>query len=236
MSEKTIGFIIAAGKQTRFESAIPKPLMEYKNTGVTLLDLNITNMKTVCDEIIVVCSQENHQYFEKYNPMIITSGQGCGDAVWKAISRFSPDPTDMCFIQWGDCVHEQQIYSRIKNAYDGVWIIPCVTEDKPYVQIKPDRDNVLVSFSKYGEYTGRGFHDLSVFYGNMQVMLDSLTVFRSTIWDKNLLKYSHRHNNEMLFLDVFNETDIPAQILEIESYKPFTFNTLEEFNKLNTIS
>ena len=46
------GLIIAAGKQSRFESDIPKALVPYK--GRRLLDINVDIMKSVCDVVYVV--------------------------------------------------------------------------------------------------------------------------------------------------------------------------------------
>ena len=36
----------------------------------------------------------------------------------------------------------------------------------------------------------------------------------------------------MQFLDVFNYTDIPAEVMPVVDYKSFSFNTKEEYLKL----
>jgi ASC-1-like (ASCH) protein len=36
----------------------------------------------------------------------------------------------------------------------------------------------------------------------------------------------------MQFLDVFNETDLKAEVVEFKNYKTFDFNTVEEFHAL----
>lgn len=109
--------------------------------------------------------------------------------------------------------------------------MPCVREEQPYVQILPHDGKVSARFSKFQEPITAGFHDLSIFYCNAIELYDKLTEFHDKIFDGE--KYVHKHNNEMEFLDVFNETDIPAQVVEIANYKSFDFNTVEQFEQLS---
>ena len=223
------GLIFTAGKQSRFDSETPKALMPYGNH--TLLDINIANMSTVCDKTFVVCSHENHTWFETYPHIEISSGRGCGDAVLTALSHLDLVDDDTVFIQWGDCLHTKDIYYTLKDVYKGQWLIPCVYEESPYVQIIPSINNkVTVNFSKYHESITSGFHDLSLFYGGAKLMREHLQCFADNISVDGC--YTHKHGNELQFLDVFNETDINASIVAIADYESFDFNTLEEFHVL----
>lgn len=229
------GLIIAAGKQSRFESSTPKALMPYGES--TLLDINIENMQATCDMVFVVVSFENYEWFNNCTRIIIESGKGCGDAVMQALEMMDLEEDDTVFIQWGDCLHTKQIYQDLRNEYSrnccGV-LIPCVYEEKPYVQIIPTYDSKIhVSFSKYDEPITAGYHDLSLFYGNAIELRTHLIKFaesiKSAVFDNC---YKHKHGNEMQFLDVFNETDLKGRIIEYSDYTAFAFNTVEEFNKL----
>ena len=229
------GLIVAAGKQSRFESSTPKALMPYGES--TLLDINIENMQATCDEVFVVVSFENYEWFNNCIRIIIDSGKGCGDAVMQALEMMELEKDDTVFIQWGDCLHTKQIYQDLRNEYSrncsGV-LIPCVYEEKPYVQIIPTYDSkIRVNFSKYDEPITAGYHDLSLFYGNAIELRTHLVKFsesiKSAVFDNC---YKHKHGNEMQFLDVFNETDLKGRIIEYSNYTAFAFNTVEEFNKL----
>lgn len=227
------GFIIAAGKQSRFNSKIPKALSKVGNS--TLLSLNVDNLNLFCDDVYVVCSKENLDYFKNlgYNIIPIKSGKGCGDAVMKALDIKSKlfNNLDTCFIQWGDSFQVKETYSKMIKEYSSRVIIPCNLEKNPYVSVEQQGLNVNVKFSKYGEYTGsEGFHDLSVFYGNVKQILKSLHLFRNKIYKNN--KYVHKHGNEMQFLDVFNETGLNAEILDMKGIKSYSFNTVEELNEI----
>lgn len=229
------GLIIAAGKQSRFEVETPKALMSSGTS--TLLDINIENMQAMCDVVLVVVSTENYKWFSKYRKIIIESGKGCGDAVMQALQLLDLDKNDTVFIQWGDCLHTKEIYRDLRNAYDkhsGNCLIPCVREEKPYVQIIPEKNSKIhVSFSKYGEPITPGYHDLSLFYGNALDLQQHLLEFARSIQSSESTScYKHRHGNEMQFLDVFNETDLKGLVVEYSDYPSFAFNTVEEFNKL----
>ena len=59
-----IGFIIAAGKQTRFNSEKPKALAMFGDHSA--LDHNCDLMQRYCDEIYVVCSKYNKNVIVKH--------------------------------------------------------------------------------------------------------------------------------------------------------------------------
>lgn len=224
------GLIICAGKQSRFKSETPKALMDID--GKTLLQRNIEAMKPFCDMIYVVCSIENQHFFNVENKIVINSGKGSGDAVWQALEKLDVKKGDSCFVLWGDSLQNSSIYRFLKNNYEGKAIIPCTYEEKPYVQIiQSGEDKITVKFSKFNEPITKGYHDLSVFYCNAFELQEKLREFRNRILDQNG-NYQHKHNNEMEFLDVFNETNIKANLKEVKSYKDFSFNTVEQFKQL----
>ena len=223
------GFIIAAGKQSRFNSDIPKALSVVGDK--TLLDINLSRLRRVCDRIFVVCSKENKDYFNgDYEKIVIKSGLGCGDAVLKAIGLLNiDDPKDTCFVQWGDSFVDSKLYKEMISQYNGKWVIPCELIDNPYVQIVPGDGRIKAVFSKYGEKTDRGLHDLSVFYGSMLKFKNMALLFRYNTFNGKV--YNHKHGNEFQFLDIFNDTSLGAIAYETQ-YKGYSFNTVDELNDI----
>ena len=231
------GLIIAAGKQSRYKSEIPKALATVD--GHCLLDINIFNMSRVCDQVWVIASHDNAKYFTNHAQRVlaIDSGYGSGDAIMKALSFFSITPHDRVFIQWGDCLSHDGIYQLLYESCDDYtvshgMIIPCVYEKNPYVQLVPTDNGAVVYFSKYGEPTKAGYHDISIFYGSAWVLQDYLVRFAEKIIDDSPKHYKHKHGNEMEFLDLFNETKIPVELMVLDSYKDISFNTVDELNKI----
>ncbi len=221
-------FIIAAGKQKRFEDDLPKALVKIDDT--CLLDINIAHLKKYCKEVYVVCSEENAHYFKDYKRIIIVSGFGSGDAAMKALNQFNFKKDDTCFIAWGDALQDEKLYDEVVFHFKDKIIIPCNLEDSPYVQIKEDGEGVKVYFSKFHELITKGYHDLSLFYGNANVIKEALNKLHALIWKKD--HYEHKHGNEMEFLDIFNEVHVPASILDMKGIKSYSFNTLEELKNI----
>lgn len=223
------GLIFSAGNETRFRSDKPKTLSIYNNC--TILDNNIYNLKPYCDEIYIVCSKKNSHYFSNYNTIIIDSGLGCGDAVMKALLHLNLEHNDKCYVQWGDCLNNKEIINAIYDidCQDKV-IVPCVIEERPYVQLKRNDNKIVVLFSKYGEKTSKGYHDLGIFFSNASYLLQKLCEFSALISMNG--KYSHKHGDEMQFLDIFNEVDTKGDIIEIGQSKAISFNTIEELSIL----
>ena len=223
------GLIIAAGNQSRFKMETPKALVKIGEHS--LLDDNIRKMKTVCDEVFVVCSTTNSHYFDGYNTIVIESGMGCGDAVYKAIKSFSNlSSDDYLFVQWGDSTVDEELYREMILVYAGSMVIPCRVKAKPYVRlVRNSTGGAEVLFSKYGEKVSRGFHDLSVFYVNAQSLLRSSQEFVDKFF--NGVSYEHRHGNEFQFLDLLNDTDTKCMVYST-IYNGFSFNTVEEMMKL----
>ena len=229
----TYGFIIAAGNQTRFNSNVPKALSKLGNK--TCLDYTISRLNNVCDIVYIVCSKEKEDYFIDYKNIIsIESGLGCGDAVLKAFKKFNFNSNDKCFIQWGDSILEDRIYTHLKYySYEDSDInIACRFEHNPYVKLLSSNFNkhVDIYFSKYNEVHGNGLHDLSLFYGNPLRILKYCEIFCNKFFDGNL--YKHKHGNEFNFLDIMNETDIIASVVIINKVKSYSFNTEDEYEHM----
>lgn len=230
----TRGFIICAGRQSRFKSDVPKALVNVN--GKTLLSRNIQAM-ACCDEIYVVCSRENRDAFTedklgRAKKIVITSGFGSGDAVWQALREMPSGGDDNCFVLWGDSLQRARTFEFLLENYRGVSLIPCVMEDNPYVCVRDNGNGgVKVLFSKFGEGVSRGYHDLSVFCCDMADIRRNLDLFHDKIFGADG-KYHHKHGDEMEFLDVFNETDIKARIVDMGNYEEFAFNTVEQLENL----
>lgn len=227
---ETIGLIFSAGKETRFDDDKPKALSMIGD--VCLLDYNIGILKRHCNHVYVVCSPSNECWFFNYETIVIRSGNGCGDAVYKALRQLK---SCNVIIAWGDCVLNDDVVSRMletSNEESNTLYIPCVYEERPYVSLCLDEDNnVRVYFGKYGETTSPCFHDYGCFVSNRDYLLGFLEEFHARFFDYSTMSYKHKHGNEMQFLDVVNETDINTRIIEL-NIKASSFNTIEELKRI----
>ena len=106
-------------------------------------------------------------------------------------------------------------------------VMPCETVDNPYVQLEQFGDRISVKFSKYNEPTNKGFHDLSLFFGDACYIRDCLEEYKRQIFKSG--NYVHKHGNEMEFLDLFNEVDMKGTIIPITYHSCFSFNKMSEF-------
>lgn len=223
------GLIMCAGNQTRFELNIPKALVDINDEK--LLDINIKNLNDYCDKVYVVVSNSNKEFFTNYdNTIEISSGLGCGDAVMKALRTLKLKKKDTCYIIWGDSLPTKNIYSSCISSYNGNVIVPCVKENTPYVQIvQKENDKLEIRFSKFNDKIEKGYHDLCVFYGNAKEIYKHCEEFYIKFFVKD--KYIHKHN-EFSFLDIFNDTDIKGNIVELDNATSHSFNTLDELKDM----
>lgn len=232
-----VGFILTAGKQSRFDSQIPKALSRYD--GSSILDININIMRYYCDDIYVVCSDINKKYFYKYKTIVTKKNMGCGDTVIKAIdyyiNEYKPSNNTECIIQWGDSIQTQDVYESLDfgDKSDYMIQVPCYKEKSPYVNLKLDENNYnhieKVLFSKFGEVDNSeyGWHDCSLFYGNMYYIYNVCIRFLNYFKEKDKYK-DIGHGNEFNFLDIFNETIVRGFGRPINKGFPKSFNTVDE--------
>lgn len=222
------GFIVAAGKQTRFNMETPKALVEIN--GKCLLDINIDCLKLICEEIYVICSTNNESYFnDKYNKIVIDSGYGSGDAIYKALNKFEFNEDDQVIIAWGDVILNKKLVlkfaKKVKTA-----VVPCFIEENPYVQFIPIKSNISVLFSKYGDHTSTGYHDMSIFMFNANKLKNAASSFVDKYMNED--NSYNRRGNEFELLELFNE-GLPGKIIKIDrNEKSKSFNTVNEFNEI----
>lgn len=223
------GLIFSAGKETRFDDEYPKCFSLFN--GTSFLDRNISSLNNICDKVLVVTSVDNEQFFKEYEHISIESGNGCGDAVLKALQQLSLSEDDYCFIQWGDCLCRsiEDIYKTYFLMELNCIVIPCSWEKNPYVTLYEEDNKISVFFSKYGETNEEGFHDSGTFFGKAKYIREKLIEFQSKIIIGD--KYVHKHDDEMQFLDLFNETDAKGLIFPTK-LKTISFNTKEELKNL----
>ena len=227
---ETIGLIFSAGNETRFNGTKPKALSMIGD--VCLLDRNVEILKRHCNHVYVVCSPSNECWFFNHETIVIRSGNGCGDAVYKALRQLT---SCNVIIAWGDCVLDDDVVSRMletSSKDSNSLYVPCVYEKNPYVSLCMDEnEKVFVSFGKYGETCPQGLHDYGCFYSNRDYLFGFLSEFHNKFFDYSTLTYNHKHGNEMQFLDVINETDIDTRIIELD-IKANSFNTIEELKQI----
>ena len=234
-----IGYIIAAGKQTRFNSSIPKACYNITDNQ-TVLDVNIITMSKYCNKIYIVCSCGQKHFFEKIcnkytNVTIleISSGFGCGDAVYQALSLTKEHDSEPICIKWGDSIHDNpQIYECIQNIANNVLYIPVIEEMNPYVNFVEKNNKVDVQFSKFNEVAPNtlGLHDLSIFFSTHNYLYKNLSeVVFKTYYN---YQYNTIHGNEFSFLDVLNYTDINAKLIKVTNIQDKSFNTIDEITKI----
>ena len=223
------GFIICAGKQTRFKSKLPKCFSIVGESSC--LDININNLNKVCDKVFVVCSNKNKEYFDcnLYNLLEVDSNKGSGDAIYQALNSIDFNDDDYCFIQWGDSILKEEVYSFLNNYINYNCIVPCRYEFNPYtrfINYSTLGDKIEVKFKKYGDEIDYGFHDLSIFYFNINYLKIFLNNFHSKYFINGVYEHPHK---EFEFLDIFNDTDIRGKVLDTK-FKSFSFNTVDELN------
>ena len=228
------GLVVAAGNQTRFKDDKPKALVDIN--GTPLFELNRDTLNKYCDKTYIVTSFKNDKHFLKYdNRLSINSGFGSGDAIYKSLKLLNLEDEDTCFIVWGDCLIDEKIIAKLIEKYrdkDKIYIA-CEECDNPYVGISNINNKTVVKFSKFGENTAGMVHDLSIFYGNAKFILSKLDEFRhKTFYDD---EYHHKHNNELEFLDLFNDVDVQAEIVIFDDVKTLSFNTKEELKAATSI-
>ena len=229
------GFILAAGKQTRFKSSLPKALVEID--GKCLLDTNIDLLKRVCDKVYVVCSHNNKEFFDpnKYQLIEVESGFGSGDALYKATKDLYFAMYDEVIVCWGDVLLNDRIVDKLTKLTKSA-LIPCIWEEKPYVRfefdrLKGDLCNVKVYYSKYGAEVRPGYHDMSIFKFDAVRLKKALHRYISEYVNPD--NSYNANNNEFELLEVFNKGMRGEPLVLPEEDATKSFNTLEELNRIS---
>lgn len=233
--KKKIGLILAAGKQTRFKSDIPKALSLYENK--TVLEHNISVIDKYVDEVYVVCSNWNLDKFkelgienDRVKILSIDSGLGCGHGVMLSL-KLIKEYSDILLL-WGDSIQDDIVISRLVDSYRGYFLVPVVMEEKPYVQFKAGERHFIhnVFFSKYNHNIDEfGYHDLSVFMFDKELIYKKLYKMHIKGWTGE--SYNTK-SGELIFLEMFNENKNLGKILKMNNVKAKSFNTLEEFDEI----
>lgn len=235
----TATYILAAGKQSRFKSETPKGLMPWKN-GKTVLDVNVENALKSSDKVIIVTSFDNYDIYNEYvkshfdlykvEVMSIKENHGSGSTIFQALE---PNKYGHCFLMWADSVQEdpnifKACITVFNNSYNCFMVVPCRYEQNPYTIIKFDSSMRATGckFKKFGEIRkSAGCHDLSLFYFDA---FQCFNVLNKLVMSNDLIE---KHGNEVEFLDVINLTN-KIRVFCYETDKVYSFNTIEEFNKL----
>lgn len=237
-----ISYILAAGKQSRFKSETPKGLMPFSENQ-TVLDINIENSLKFSDEVIIVTSSDNYKIYydyitkKNYNNQVkvirFEENLGSGHSVYNALELKNPNKNmyeTNIFIMWADSIQSDENLFKIciDNLQYGL-VVPCRMEDDPYTNISVDENMMITGckFKKHGETDGsRGYHDLSLFYGSINYIhtyLEALCYELYTLIEKH---------GDMEFLDILNICK-SAKVIEYNTDKIYSFNTIEEFNNIN---
>lgn len=248
------GIILAAGKQTRFCTEIPKALHPYKDSNI--IKTNIDIMSKYTTDINVITSKTNYDYFIQPQYKIpadvkilsIASGYGCGDAVLKSLEKIF-NRENRAFLIWGDSIQTNSDLYEIcyDNFNDCDMLIPVVKEDSPYVKIITDDNDIVidVQYSKYSGKLSAGFHDLSFFMFNLINTKNILNDMKNLLWNKYYEKYNNTNcflpyrNNELIFLDIILYTNLfknryKIKAVDVTDYniKSRSFNSVEEYNEI----
>ncbi len=231
------GLVIAAGKQSRFDSDIPKAVMPI-NEQKTILDINLATLSTKCDKSFVVCGKHNSKYFAQYNSIIIDSGKGCGDAVMQALAwlrvNYNLNDDDQVVLQWGDSIQFPEVITKMFAGSTNYieLVLPCKIERNPYVMLAQESSTtVSIRFSKYGEVPDgiTGYHDQSIFLLNTpESVYEKMLEYAISISSNG--NYINEHGNEFNFLDMCSF--LKSKIVDVGNYSALWFNTIEEFNKI----
>lgn len=199
-----------------------------------LLDSTIENLSSYCNMIYLVCPREHQSMFSEYNKIIVDSSFGSGHTIFEALKSLEPlSVTDSVFITFPGV--DKQLYSTcIQEAKENkgslkVWI-PCIWSYSSDVVLNQYSTSLIeVYFSQYDEkIPTKGYQDCGVVYAqSAQTLLDGLNEIHDSMFNCN--SYHVRENSsDFHFLDVFNNTLIPARIIDISDANLITFS----FNKL----
>lgn len=245
----TYTMILAAGKQTRFESDIPKCLYPYKgDPRYTILEKNIETAHAYGTQVMVVVNIENdnskiydivNRINKKNTYMLgvglyvieIKSGKGTGHAIYETLKNLIINNNDKCFLMWGDSIQDKlDLYVECYQGYNGIMTVPLRKEEKCYMKFDVDEDTYLITGAHKPIEPILGYHDYSFFLFNMSHMFNMLSVYvsmsTSTIYNNIQLQ------PEIDFIQLFNFCPNVFNVILPEFSSINAFNTIEEYEKL----
>lgn len=246
-------YIICAGVGSRMSIDIPKALV--KITDQPCLTTTLQQIGSKFDNVFVVTNRDvQGQWIHYYNDLSIMypelctnlydvpikSGYGDGNAVMEGLSRVKslcyvprqPVLSDDIVIVWGDVFfHKAEIIDEIlnKSMGDKSGLIPCVSEENPYVTLHTNGHGACISadFSKHGEINKHGWHDQSLFRFNRTILMDALNQLHLSMWKND--KYV-APSGELSLLHTFHRlfnTYQPAYVYHT-AFSTLSFNTPAE--------
>ena len=220
--------ILAAGKQTRFFDNTRKSLVLI-DKKISLIEHNIKCLLSEgISNVFVVCQQEfknDFEFLKSENVQVIPicGGNGCGGDLHDVLMTLKIDDY---VLLWGDTyINDKKVVSILIEEYKGEMLVPVVFEEHPYVRIITEGDEIVgAQYAKYGKVTGSGFHDLSIFAFNSDIILSYLS---------RLFRYAP---GETDFLDIFNIRErMQARVLKNPRFNEKTtqsFNTVQEYDTI----
>jgi len=245
---KKLGIILAAGKQSRINSLIPKAL--FHHNGEFLLEKNIQVMKKYVDKIYVIIDEDKLSFYPKEKDreyILINPGGGTGHSLYNALikcnqiisNRFDKE----YIIKWSDAFHDDYFYEELFK-YDVSNYLSKVLISKiknPYVEfIMTENICQKILFSKNGDICSKeGYQDASIFSFNGKSLYLLLTIFVSQYYNFQIKGIQYNTTNqEFNLLDLYN---ISPSLTKTTKWiyidrLPKSFNTIEEYEENFDIS
>jgi len=228
----SFAIILAAGKQTRFDSNIPKCLYPYKkDTTKTILEKNIEIAHAWGCHVVVVLNSETDnsniiKILKLHNNINITivdiiSGKGTGHAVYEAIKHLYINDDDKCFLMWGDSIQDNiDLYRLTDNAYNNIMTVPLKREDKCYMKFVVDPHTSLITGAYHPSGIESGYHDYSFFLFNIKHIFNLLSIYVSK-------------STSTIFNNIYPEIDF----IQLFNFYPNTFNSIfPEYSSINAFN
>jgi NDP-sugar pyrophosphorylase family protein len=242
-------YIIAAGKSTRMKNAFgyrPKALIPVvgKEPNITR---TINLFAKDFQKIFVVTNVNDQEQWEDFFSRVtqenvfnipISSGYGDGHALMTALQQNQHDASPNIITCWGDVVFPDKTLINELSTIDlkssvCPGIIPASMEDNPYVKLEVEQqlDSVLsckgALFSKHGETSQRGLHDLSVFRFNTSMIKECLKNLHNALWKCDKYITPGGELSVLHSFHAFYNSKNPIQVYETVC-QTLSFNTPEE--------
>lgn len=242
-------YIVAAGKGSRLNTSLPKPLVSITENE-PCLTTTLQQIGWRFRQVFVVTNVQAcnlwHSYYQSlqtYHPELakvvvdlpISSGLGDGHATLQGLlaaeRRDDLNLAQDVVIAWGDVFwpHAELIDELYSVSLPISGLLPAVHEPHPYVALRVDDRMQCLSadFSKYGEKHASGLHDQSVFRFSRSVLKASLVALHDSFW-KNDRYITPGGELSLLysFHHLYNR-GTPARVYQTD-YPTLSFNTVEE--------